>query len=52
MTASVLDSLVLEFGIDHRPFTKGQREVLDDLRKFQEEAEKAGTKASRSSSAT
>jgi uncharacterized protein YukE len=45
MTASVLDSLVLEFGLDHRPFTKGQREVLDDLRKFQEEAEKAGTKA-------
>lgn len=45
MTASVLDSLVLEFGLDHRPFTKGQREVLDDLKKFQEEAEKAGTRA-------
>jgi hypothetical protein len=45
MTASVLDSLVLEFGIDHRPFTKGQREVLDDLRKFEDEAAKAGTRA-------
>lgn len=42
---SNIDSLVLEFGLDHRPFTKGQREVLDDLRKFEDEAAKAGTRA-------
>lgn len=44
MTTNI-DSLVLEFGLDHRPFKKGQREVLDDLRKFEDEAEKAGTRA-------
>lgn len=45
MTDTVLDSLVLEFGLDHRPFSKGQREVLDDLRNFEDEAKKAGTRA-------
>lgn len=45
MTQSTIDSMVLEFGLDHRQFTKGQREVLDDLRKFEDEAQKAGTRA-------
>lgn len=42
---TTIDSLVLEFGLDHRQFTKGQREVLDDMRKFEDEAQKSGTRA-------
>src|SRR6185369_17831947 len=44
MTA-VIDSLVLEFGLDPSSFTKGQREAIDNLRKFEAEAEKIGTRA-------
>lgn len=42
---TTLDSLVLEFGLDHRQFTRSQREVLDDLRRFEDEAQKSGTRA-------
>lgn len=42
---TTIDSLVLEFGLDHRQFTRNQREVLDDLRKFEDEAKKSGDRA-------
>lgn len=42
---TVIDSLVLEFGLDPTTFTKGQRESLDQLRTFEREAEKVGTRA-------
>lgn len=42
---TVLDSFVLEFGLDHRQFSRDQRQVLDDLRRFEREAESTGTRA-------
>jgi hypothetical protein len=36
MPATVIDSLVLELGLDPRKFTEGQRDALGALRKFQE----------------
>lgn len=43
--ATVIDSLVIELGLDPSKFTKGQREAFDALRKMQDEAEKANNKA-------
>lgn len=40
--ATVIDSLVLELGIDPKKFTQGQRDALQSLRTFEEEAEKQG----------
>jgi hypothetical protein len=42
---TVIDSLVLEFGLDTAKFTKQQREAIDNLRKFEAEAEKIGGRA-------
>lgn len=42
---TVIDSLVLEFGLDTSTFTKQQREAIDNLRKFEQEAEKIGGRA-------
>jgi len=42
---TTIDSIVLEFGLDHRQFSRDQREVLDDLRRFEQEAEKVGSRA-------
>jgi hypothetical protein len=39
---SVIDSLVLEFGLDHKQFTRSEREVLDQLRKMEDEATRTG----------
>lgn len=39
----VIDSLVLEFGLDHKQFTKSEQEVLDQLRKMEDEAQKTAT---------
>lgn len=38
---TVIDSLVLELGLDASKFTKQQREAIDSLRKFQNESERA-----------
>jgi hypothetical protein len=42
---TVIDSLVLEFGLDPSGFTKGQREAMDQLRRFEQDAEKVGARA-------
>ena len=39
---TVIDSLVLELGLDPSKFTRGQRDALDALRKLQEGTEKGG----------
>src|SRR3979490_1522309 len=39
---TVIDSLVVELGLDPKNFTKGQREALDAFKKTQEEAVKGG----------
>lgn len=39
---TVIDSLVLELGLDASKFTKGQRDALDAFKKTQEEAVKGG----------
>lgn len=44
-TGTTIDALVLEFGLDHRQFTRDQREVLEELRRFEREAEKTGGRA-------
>lgn len=45
MTTTTIDAMVLEFGLDHRPFTRDQKEVLDELRRFEEEGEKVANRA-------
>lgn len=45
MTDSVIDAMVIEFGLDHRPFSRDQKEVLDELRRFEEEGEKVANRA-------
>ena len=40
MTGTVIDSLVVELGLDPRKFTEGQREALAAFKRTQEEAEK------------
>lgn len=45
MTDSVIDAMVIEFGLDHRPFTRDQKQVLDELRRFEEEGEKVANRA-------
>lgn len=42
---TVIDSLVVELGIDPSKFTKGQKEALDSLKKFEEGANKSGKNA-------
>lgn len=44
-TGTTIDALVLEFGLDHREFTRDSRQVLDELNRFEREAEKTGTRA-------
>jgi|WetSurMetagenome_2_1015567.scaffolds.fasta_scaffold02788_9 hypothetical protein len=39
---SVLDSFVLELGIDTTKFSKGQRDALDQMNKFEQEALRTG----------
>jgi hypothetical protein len=39
---TVLDSFVLEFGLDHRQFTRSEQDVLDQLSKFEQSAVKGG----------
>ena len=39
---TVIDSFVLELGLDPSKFTRGQREAMDQLRKFQEASLSAG----------
>lgn len=39
---TVIDSLVLELGLDPAKFTEGQKKAMDSLRKMQEEVEKGG----------
>jgi hypothetical protein len=39
---TVIDSLILELGIDASKFSKGQRDALDAFKKTQEEAVKGG----------
>ena len=39
---TVIDSLVVELGLDPKNFTQSQQKALDQLRKFQTEAAKAG----------
>ena len=39
---NVVDSLVIELGLDPSRFTRGQREAMDQLRKFQEASLSAG----------
>lgn len=40
---SVLDSFVIEFDLDPSKFTKGQRDVMDSMRKMNEQVEKDTT---------
>lgn len=40
--AMVIDSLVVELGLDPKKFTDSQREALSSLRRFEEEAESQG----------
>lgn len=40
--ATVIDSLVLELGIDPKKFTQGQRDAMNSLRTFEEQAENQG----------
>lgn len=47
--ATVIDSLVVELGLDPSKFTKGQREALDSFRKTQEGAIKSGKSIEESS---
>jgi hypothetical protein len=42
MTATVIDSLVVELGLDPSKFTRGQRDAVDSLRKFEDQAERSG----------
>ena len=42
MAGTVIDSLVLELGLDASKFTSGQRAAIDSLRKFQEQAVSGG----------
>lgn len=44
---SVIDSLVLEFGLDHRQFTRSEQEVLAQLKKLEDEATKTGRSVER-----
>lgn len=39
---TVIDSFVITLGLDPAQFTAGQRELMDNLRKMQEQAEKGG----------
>lgn len=39
--ATIIDSLVVELGLDSSKFTKGQQQAIDALRKLQEQAEKS-----------
>lgn len=39
---TVIDTLVLELGLDPRRFSEGQRQALSDLRRFQQDAEAGG----------
>lgn len=39
---TVIDSLVVELGLDPSKFSKGQKEALDRFKKLQEEAQKGG----------
>lgn len=47
MTGTVIDELVLEFGLDHRQFTRDQKEVLSELRQLEEESLKGANRAER-----
>ena len=40
--ATVIDSLVLELGLDPKNFTAGQRQVLQDVRNLEEASRRAG----------
>src|SRR5580700_8805868 len=40
--ATVVDSLVIELGLDPSKFTAGQRQALDSMRKFEQEAVRGG----------
>ena len=42
MAATVLDSFVLELGIDTKNLSKGQRDALDQLSKFEQQATRTG----------
>ena len=39
---TVIDSLVLEFGLDASQFTRGQQQVLNDVRRMEDEAQRVG----------
>ena len=39
---TVIDSLILELGIDPKKFTKGQQEAMSHLRRFQDDAKRVG----------
>jgi Phage-related minor tail protein len=43
MAGTVLDSFILEFSLDPSAFTAGQRKVIDDMRKVQEQALRQAT---------
>lgn len=40
---NVIDSLVLELSLDPSKFTRGQRDAVDSLRKFEDQAHRSGT---------
>jgi hypothetical protein len=42
MAATVIDSLVVELGLDPKKLTQGQREAIDSFKKFGEDAERGG----------
>lgn len=44
---TVIDSLVLEIGIDPSKFTKGQQEALGKLRQFEDQAKRSGNEVER-----
>lgn len=40
--ATVIDTLIVELGLDPKNFTKGQKDAIDSMRKMQEGAERGG----------
>lgn len=47
MTGTVIDQLVLEFGLDHRTFSHEQKQVLSEMRELEEESLKGANRAER-----
>lgn len=46
-TKSVIDSLIVELALDPSKFTRGQREALDQLRKFEDQSVRSGNEIER-----